>query len=682
MRSSRLPLAALVALVAAPSLADAADLALKRVMLSSAGIGYFEYAAEIDGPGTLGLDVPLDQVDDVLKSLVVFDEAGGVGGVELPGRDASPAAFGAVPFGPEALASPADLLNALVGVEIAVQGPRPVSGRIIRAERVREPTAAAPGGEARGVDRTRVTLLGPEGLRQFVLEEADAVQVADPALRARIETALEALKRDSGRDTRHLTIRATGTGHRMVRVGYVAVAPLWKASYRLVLPPPGAAADAKARVQGWAVLENVSGADWNGVELALQYGNPVTFHQAIYRSYFVTRPEVPVEILGRLLPDVDTRARMTAGMAAPAPPPPPASMPLMPSMPAPIARAARPAPVASAAAPKMAEPEQAAAISEGMEETVFVLPTPVTLAAGHSSSVPILDREMPADRVALAQPDRAHPYASIRLKNDAGLSLPAGVLTLYDQTGSAPFAGDARLGGLPAGESRLLSFAEDLRTTAEWTHRDDSALVSLTAAKGVLQAQQRDRHTDTIALTAPAGEPRRVLIEIPKRAGYTLVREGLDLPVEETATAWRLTASLTPGQTSSVVVRSDHLIRNQIALLDDDSVLVQLMGEASLTDRARAALRHVADLRGAASAREAARDRLQAELEKIEHDEERLRSNIAAVPANDALRARLVRQLDADEQRIGQLTPAIAQADEAAGKARTALTEAVGSLDF
>ncbi len=54
--------------------ARASDLALRRVMLSSAGVGYFEYEAMVDGPAALGLDVRLDQVDDVLKSLVVFDE--------------------------------------------------------------------------------------------------------------------------------------------------------------------------------------------------------------------------------------------------------------------------------------------------------------------------------------------------------------------------------------------------------------------------------------------------------------------------------------------------------------------------------------------------------------------------------------------------------------------------------
>ena len=317
--------------------AAAADLALKRVMLSSAGVGYFEFETEVDGPATLGLDVPLDQVDDVLTSLVVFDSAGAVGTVELPGRDNTRANFGNVPFGPEALRSTVDYLNSLQGVEISVQGPRPMTGRIVHAERVAE-TLPAPAGQPQPtVQRTRVTLLGADGLRQFVLEEADSIQVTDPDLRARIGQALESLRREANQSLRHVTLHSTGDGHRTVRVGYVAAAPLWKASYRLVLP---AKDGDPARLQGWAVLENQSGANWDGIALTLQYGNPVTFRQAIYQSYYVQRPEVPVEILGRILPSVDTRARPaelamqkaaspSAGAARmlAAPAPPPASMP-------------------------------------------------------------------------------------------------------------------------------------------------------------------------------------------------------------------------------------------------------------------------------------------------------------------------------------------------------------------
>ena len=59
---------ALVSLFSLPAVAQ--DLALKRVMLSSGGLGYFEYEATVEGDATLKLTVSLDQVDDVLKSLV------------------------------------------------------------------------------------------------------------------------------------------------------------------------------------------------------------------------------------------------------------------------------------------------------------------------------------------------------------------------------------------------------------------------------------------------------------------------------------------------------------------------------------------------------------------------------------------------------------------------------------
>ena len=71
----------------APAGAAPGELSLKRVMLSSGGVGYFEYAAEIEGDVELELRVRLDQVDDVLKSIVVYDDAGGVGQVSLPGRE-------------------------------------------------------------------------------------------------------------------------------------------------------------------------------------------------------------------------------------------------------------------------------------------------------------------------------------------------------------------------------------------------------------------------------------------------------------------------------------------------------------------------------------------------------------------------------------------------------------------
>ena len=165
--------------------AFAADLVLKRVMLSSAGVGDSQYEADVDGTAALGLDVPLDEVDDVLTSLVVFDSAGGVGTMELPGRDNTRASFADLPFGPAALRSPVENLDSLQGVVISVQGPRPMTGRICMPT-VSPTIAHAPGQPPAIAARTRVTLLGADGLQQFVLEDASSIQVADPDLRHRI----------------------------------------------------------------------------------------------------------------------------------------------------------------------------------------------------------------------------------------------------------------------------------------------------------------------------------------------------------------------------------------------------------------------------------------------------------------------------------------------------------------
>lgn len=648
--------------------ARAGELALARVMLSSAGVGYVEYAAEVDGAASLGLDVPLDQVDDVLKSLVVFDAAGGVGGFSLPGRDGAREAFGDVPVAPEALGSPIDYLNGLRGVMVEVRGPSPMTGRIMRAERVPETVTGREG----AIERTRVTLMTDAGLRQFVLEEVESVQVADPDLRGRIGRALDALRRDSAQTARHITLQAPGTGARTLRVGYVVGAPLWKVSYRLVLPAQMAPT---ARMQGWAVLENATGADWKGVEVALQYGNPVTFRQALYAQYFVRRPEVPVEILGRILPGVDTRARVAQDFAgAPPPPPAPAGMALAEAAPKRAATMAMPAP-----APVMAAPQEAAAASEGAQETVFVLPAKVSLAAGHTASLPILDRQVKAARIGLVQQGRPHPLASIRLTNDTATSLPAGVLTLYDPTSPAMFAGDARLGGLPAGESRLLSFAEDLRSTAEWASEEAGSIAAVTAAAGVLRVDERTRYTSRVTLTAPAAEPRDLLVEIAKRPGTNLVADGPRM-VEETATAWRFAVALKAGEVRKLEVQSERITRRQVALLSDEGIVLRLIGTPSVSPAVKTALQRLADLRTARAAKQAEVEKLEAQYAGIERDQERIRKNIAAVPSNDALRGRLVRQLETLEGRVEALNQATDQAKAAVDQAQKALEEAIAKF--
>ena len=176
----RLLIVALLGLFSIPSFAAAQDLALKRVMLSSAGLGYFEYEATVESDATLKLTVPLDQVDDVLKSLVVYDDKGGVGGLSLPARSHSSRLSG-ICRSTRRHSNPRRPLVCAQGRSGLGGGGRAVSGRIVSVQP--ETTTSKDGTTT--TQRTRVTLLTEQGLQQFVLEDAENLQFAEPALRKR-----------------------------------------------------------------------------------------------------------------------------------------------------------------------------------------------------------------------------------------------------------------------------------------------------------------------------------------------------------------------------------------------------------------------------------------------------------------------------------------------------------------
>jgi hypothetical protein len=687
----RLALATCLTAAALP--AAAAELTLHRVMLSAAGVGYFDYTAHADGAAAFGLDIPLDEVDDVLRSLAVFDDHGSIGSIELPSRDDSNRAFAGVPFAASALEDPVGLLNTLRGEEVTVTGPAAFTGRIVALQQ--EPLAhiTAPGDPAPPASHTRVTLLTAEGFRQFILEDAASLQLTDPGLRARVAAALAAARQQTSASMRHLTLRTTGAGPRTISVGYVAVAPLWKASYRVVLP---AAPGGKARVQGWAVLENQSGQDWKGVDLTLHTGNPVTFHQAIYASYYAQRPDVPVDVLSRILPDADQRIMVHAGarlfgerntMSVP-PPPPPAAPP--PDMPPPPPEDFVPPPTIGQAAPALAAPAAPIAAAETVLDTIFHVPTPIDLAQGHTASVPILDQDMPAEQLDWLQPSSTRPITALRLTNSGAASLPPGALTLYSSdpaTGTA-FAGDARLSGLPAGETRLLGFAEDLRTTAaRSTSPAPQILLHVSIAKGVMHRTLRNRITYTVDITAPVHDQRRVLVEFPRDPNAAFSLEGITTKPEATATAWRIAIDLKPGETRHIAADADTVLTTEDTLLQsggdlDADALTAILATGQIDDATRARLQPLITLRSDVADKQAALTRLTTGQAAALADEDRIRNNLRVVTGPGDLHDKLLAALDADETELATLKTGIAQAQSALDAARASLLDAVEKLQI
>lgn len=673
--------------------AQAADLALKRVMLSTGGVGYFEYETMVAGDGELTLEVRRDQVDDVLKSVVVYDDRGAPGAVSLPGADPTAAALRAAPFTVDDLSSPAALLRALRGAEVQVAGPRAVTGRILS---VTEETVRLPG-DGGEILRRRLTLSTPDGLRQLMLEEADSLRFTDPSLQAQLDAGLSALARNPRQERRRLTFRVAGReqgggeqgAERRVRVAYVVAAPLWKAAYRLSLPAAGEdKAAEKGVLQGWAVLENLSGEDWREVELTLASGAPVTLRQALYAPYFIDRPEAPVEVVGRVLPPADggtvaLAARQAEAAAAP-PPPMPRAMPQAAPAPGGMAKSALASGDEQWSAPAL--PETGSATPAGdTAQVLFRAPRPVSAPDGGTLMVPIVAAAFPVERLALYQPGTSsrHPLAALRLTNDAAAALPPGLLTFYETlNGAAAFVGDARMATLPAGDSRLLSFAVDQAVTVDRSDRPGRALSRATVADGVLTLSVVERQTTTYAVAGAKDGPRKLLIEHPRRAGWELADPApAATGVEATAAAYRLPLEVPAGGTArlSVTLERPRLERATLADLSADMLIVHAAA-AELPAAVREALTLLAGLRTALSEKE----RRVAEIERGRaeqvKEQERLRANLAALPAGGDLHKRTLAKMGEAENRLEALARDLAAVRNEADAARRALAERIRSL--
>lgn len=482
---------------------SAAELPVRGVTLSSAGLAQIERAGPVPAAEpSLTFRVPTEDVDDILRSLVVSDPAGRVEGLRLPAQDLAAEAFRGLPVRPEDFENRAALLNALRGERVSLGG---VEGRIAEAT------------EARG--GLRVSLITDGGLRSLRLTGEEELRLLDPGLAARIARAAEAVAATRAADTRLLSValRPGATAEREIALAYVAGAPLWKPSWRLAVPEFGAA-DGRARLMGWAVVENRSGTDWNGIRLSLVSGEAAAFRQALYTPIILPRRELPILGSGPVDIGADSGARPTP----PAPPPSPVA-PMARMAPRGGMELALPAP---AAAPAFADAPSAAAeatAAASLGRVAFTLADPVTIRAGETANLPFLDARLNAERVWWAQNLTArYPLQAVRLRNETSHALPGGIVTVFGSTGAEAggFLGDTQLLGLPPGETRLLAFARDREVQYTAAQRSESTPVRVEFRRGAVLPVLRHVHTVTYAVD-PSGGRGRFVADLPRRAGET-----------------------------------------------------------------------------------------------------------------------------------------------------------------
>ncbi len=397
----------------------------------------------------------------------------------------------------------------------------------------------------------------------------------------------------------------------------------------------------------------------------------------------MTRPEVPVDVVGHILPKKDagaaeaitvTAAKMrggaAAGVAAPAP------MMALPRFDLPP-----PAPEP----PQIAQTINTAEASESATQIAFRVPVPVTVASGHSAMIPIIDRDVPVERLALFQ--RAtlatHPLASLRLKNDSPNGLPPGVMTLYERGATATaYVGDAQLASLPAGESRLISYAADEKTQISVTDDSTNAIAHATISEGVLKLTRLYRQSTTYHIKAPTAEPRHLLIERDKMPGWKLTAPA-GKGAEETPQAYRFPLDLEAGKSADLTVTFEmpQEESEQIADFNDEQIGAEVASR-ELDPKIRAAFAELAKLRQAASAKTAAVSQIDQQMVALNTDQGRVRQNLGSADRDSDLHKRYMAKLAEQETQIEDLQTARTKADTERQAAEKAVTDYLAKLEL
>jgi hypothetical protein len=635
--------------------AEAAEIPLQRVVLSTSGLAQFTHYGVFAPGSALDLSVRLDQVDDILKSLTIFDREGAIGAVSLPGKAPLTELFRDLPFGPDALNSPAALLNALVGSEVEVVGQVNARGRVFRVE---EERVQLPNNGGQTVHH-RLTLLTERGLVQAVLEDVSALRFVEGPAREQIDRALAGLAQNRAKDRRSLSINLLGETTREVGFSYVVAAPVWKTAYRLVLPRDGD----RARLQGWGVVENLTGSDWRDIELSLVSGNPVALKQQLYTAFFADRPEIPVTASTRILPRRDE-----ADEPRPAPPVAaaalraraPSGAALAPGFATPLS-IARESDLRGIVADELGRVAMATTAEEAATQVLYRFPVRLSLAAGSTMMVPFVDRDIAASRTWLYQPETnaRRPLAAVRLRNDGESALPAGLITAFERgDGGANFAGDAQLPLTPKGSSKFVTFALDSKTEIRRNDRGVRQTRLGRAVNGELVTAIRSRRTIDYEITPPADEDREIVIDEARSDGWKPAGDAKD--VEETAARLRYKVVAPRSGTtkaSLTLERQDYETVN-LGTLAPERLLATISGleneSAALKDAVARLGALVAELNGA----NARRRELEAETKKIGEDQERIRRNLQAVGQGSDLGRRYLDALRVQEDRLAAITAA------------------------
>ena len=666
-------------------LKPAVNLPLTRVVLFNSGVGYFSRSGEIEGDARVDLAFQDNDVNDLLKSMVLEDFGNGrIAAVSYDSRE---------PIG-RTLSSFAINLNGnptFSGILAQARGERiEVTTQPNAANQPGKLTGAIVGIETQRVNATtEVEVLNmwcAEGLRSVKLSEVQQLRFSNPLIETEFRRALEVLAMNHDSQKKAVSLHFAGDGKRKVQVGYVVEAPIWKTSYRLILDAEN---KGKPYLQGWAIVENPTDEDWSGVKMALVSGRPISFKMDLYNPLFVTRPTVEPELFASLRPptydggfngrkdavalgfkDLEDRIDKKGGLGErrgykqdealkKLDDTTPESASLARSLRAndPQARFAKE--TAKEMAQQLATGAVGSAATGGQLGDFFqyAIDHPVSLARQKSAMLPIVGKEVQGTRVSIYNPSvqPKHPLLGLRFKNTSGLHLSQGPITVFE---GSTYAGDTRVLDVQPNEERLVSYAIDLGTEVDPQNGPGtSKITSVKAVKGLVTTITKVRQEKKYRIANRSQQDRVLVIEHPNRTNQQFKLVETDKPVEDTKDVYRFQTSVKAGEEKSFPVTEERDLATTIALSNSpDDQIRYFISLNEATPALKEKLSEALKLKGFWDNQRRELTQVVADLNRLNLDQDRIRKNLANTPKEAEVYQTYLKKLSDQEKEIDGLT--------------------------
>ena len=293
-----------------------------------------------------------------------------------------------------------------------------------------------------------------------------------------------------------------------------------------------------------------------------------------------------------------------------------------------------------------------------------------------------LQVQVPTESVTLWSPAEPRPLRALWVTNDSQLTLDRGAFSVVED---GAFAGQGLLDPVHPGERRLLSYALDeaVRVTPNEGH-NARKITSVSVNGGVLHAIDAEESESNYTVSNAATASRTVVIEEPRRRGWTLDAE--TKASETTPNAYRFQVMVAPHVPAHLKIVQRHTLDEYYQLADSsEESLTLLLRGGGVSQSTLAQLGPVFEAKRAVAAIDRRISETQTKINQLSEDQKRVRDDLAVLkgsPEERALARRYTGELNTQEDAIASSRRDLASLLEQRTAAAAELSQRIEALQI